>query len=76
MLEDEIAWLRNFEITSNPDLIDADNLLLAGHLKLIRTLFTCEGVDKEEFGKITNYWSDCCLTPTQQFFSYVMEKTS
>jgi ubiquitin carboxyl-terminal hydrolase 9/24 len=58
MLEDEIAWLRNFEITSNPDLIDADNLILAGHLKLIRTLFTCEGVDKEEFGKITNYWSE------------------
>ena len=26
--------------------------------------FTCESV------------SDCCLTPTQQFFSYIMERTS
>lgn len=52
MLEDEIAWLKNFETSSNPDLIDADNLLLGGHLKLIRNLFTCEGICKEEFGKI------------------------
>ena len=25
--------------------------LLAGHLKLIKTLFTCEGVDKKGLGK-------------------------
>ncbi|XP_063403289.1 ubiquitin carboxyl-terminal hydrolase 24-like [Mytilus trossulus] len=55
MLEDEIAWLKNFETSSNPDLIDADNLLLGGHLKLIRNLFTCEGICKEEFGRTLVY---------------------
>ncbi|KAL4237153.1 Ubiquitin carboxyl-terminal hydrolase 24 [Mactra antiquata] len=51
MLEDEIAWLSNFAPTDHPDLKQTDNVLLAGHLKLIKTLFTCEGVCKEEYGK-------------------------
>lgn len=51
MLEDEINWLGNFVPSTNVDLSDTDNSLLAGHLKLIKTLFTCEGVDKEEFGR-------------------------
>ena len=51
MLEDEIAWLSNFVPSEHPDLKDTDNQLLAGHIKLIKTLFTCEGVDKAEYGK-------------------------
>ncbi|XP_060555692.1 ubiquitin carboxyl-terminal hydrolase 24-like isoform X1 [Ruditapes philippinarum] len=51
MLEDEVAWLSNFVPTEHPDLMDTDNMLLAGHLKLIKTLFTCEGICKEEYGK-------------------------
>ena len=50
MLEDEIDWLCNFTRSKHPDLEETDNVLLAGHLKLIKTLFTCEGVDKEESG--------------------------
>jgi ubiquitin carboxyl-terminal hydrolase 9/24 len=50
MLEDEVAWLSNFVPTEHPDLMDTDNMLLAGHLKLIKTLFTCEGICKEEYG--------------------------
>jgi len=51
MLEDELAWLSNFVPTEHPDLKETDNLLLAGHIKLIRTLFTCEEISKEENGK-------------------------
>ncbi|CAL1529935.1 unnamed protein product [Lymnaea stagnalis] len=50
MLEDEIAWLSNFVPSRHADLQQTDNTLLAGHLKLIRTLLTCEGVDKAGHG--------------------------
>ncbi|GFO40772.1 ubiquitin carboxyl-terminal hydrolase 24, partial [Plakobranchus ocellatus] len=50
MLEDELAWLSNFVTSRHSDLQQTDNTLLAGHLKLIRTLLTCEGVDKAEHG--------------------------
>lgn len=51
MLEDEVAWLGNFVPSLHPDMSDTDNSLLAGHLKLITTLLTCEGVDEEEHGR-------------------------
>ncbi|XP_052274227.1 ubiquitin carboxyl-terminal hydrolase 24-like isoform X2 [Dreissena polymorpha] len=51
MLEDEVGWLANFVPTDHLELKTADNMLLAGHLKLIRTLFTCEDISKEEYGK-------------------------
>ncbi|KAH3849065.1 hypothetical protein DPMN_091454 [Dreissena polymorpha] len=50
MLEDEVGWLANFVPTDHLELKTADNMLLAGHLKLIRTLFTCEDISKEEYG--------------------------
>ena len=53
MLEDEVAWLGNYVPSPHPDLSDTDNSLLAGHLKLITTLITCEGVDPEENGGCT-----------------------
>ena len=52
MLEDELAWLGNFMPSDNPEIRETDNTLLAGHLKLIKTLLTCEGVDKKVIGKI------------------------
>ncbi|KAL3868453.1 hypothetical protein ACJMK2_041259 [Sinanodonta woodiana] len=55
MLEDEINWLTNFVPSTHHELKETDNCLLAGHLKLIRTLFTCENVNKEEFGKMLVY---------------------
>ncbi|XP_052775472.1 ubiquitin carboxyl-terminal hydrolase 24-like isoform X3 [Mya arenaria] len=51
MLEDEVAWLGNFVPSEHPELKETDNLLLAGHLKLIRTLFTCDDISKEDYGK-------------------------
>lgn len=51
MLEDEIAWLTNFTPCESPFKQETDNALLAGHLHLMQTLFTCEGVNKESFGK-------------------------
>jgi len=50
MLDDEIAWLGNFVPSEASDLSDVDNSLLAGHLRFIRTLFTCSSIDKSLFG--------------------------
>uniref|UniRef100_A0A671LMK9 Ubiquitin carboxyl-terminal hydrolase 24-like n=1 Tax=Sinocyclocheilus anshuiensis TaxID=1608454 RepID=A0A671LMK9_9TELE len=45
MLEDEISWLDNFEPTWTNELetSEADNILLAGHLRLIKTLLSLCG---------------------------------
>ncbi|XP_013409431.2 ubiquitin carboxyl-terminal hydrolase 24-like [Lingula anatina] len=51
MLEDEIAWLGNFNPSEQNGMMDTDNILLEGHLNLIRTLFTCDGVEKRSWGK-------------------------
>ena len=56
MLEDEIAWLSNFMPSEHQELKETDNCLLAGHLKLIKTLFTCESVSKEEYGRYLPTW--------------------
>uniref|UniRef100_T1IKX5 ubiquitinyl hydrolase 1 n=1 Tax=Strigamia maritima TaxID=126957 RepID=T1IKX5_STRMM len=50
MMDDEIAWLLNFTTSVNISTQPSDNALLAGHLRLIQTLLTCEGVDKKHFG--------------------------
>ncbi|KAA0708793.1 Ubiquitin carboxyl-terminal hydrolase 24 [Triplophysa tibetana] len=52
MLEDEISWLDNFEPTWTSELetSEADNILLAGHLHLIKTLLSLCGNEKEQFG--------------------------
>lgn len=53
MLEDEISWLDNFEPswTSEMETSEADNILLAGHLRLIKTLLSLCGSEKEHLGK-------------------------
>jgi len=50
MLDDEIAWLGNFVPSEATDLGEIDNALLAGHLRFIRTLFSCSSIDKSLFG--------------------------
>uniref|UniRef100_A0A8D3B2D6 Ubiquitin carboxyl-terminal hydrolase 24 n=1 Tax=Scophthalmus maximus TaxID=52904 RepID=A0A8D3B2D6_SCOMX len=52
MLEDEISWLDNFEPSwsSEMETSEADNILLAGHLRLIKTLLSLCGNDKEHLG--------------------------
>lgn len=53
MLEDEISWLDNFEPTWTSELetSEADNILQAGHLRLIKTLLSLCGNEKEQFGE-------------------------
>lgn len=55
MLEDEISWLDNFEPSwsSEMETSEADNILLAGHLRLIKTLLSLCGNEKEHLGKHT-----------------------
>ena len=64
MLEDEVAWLSNFVPSEHHELKETDNSLLAGHLKLIKTLFTCDGVSKEEHGtysqSLCTLFTLCC----------------
>uniref|UniRef100_A0A3B4YJE4 Ubiquitin carboxyl-terminal hydrolase 24 n=1 Tax=Seriola lalandi dorsalis TaxID=1841481 RepID=A0A3B4YJE4_SERLL len=52
MLEDEISWLDNFEPSwsSEMETSEADNILLAGHLRLIKTLLSLCGSEKEHLG--------------------------
>lgn len=52
MLEDEITWLDNFEPnrTVECETSEADNILLAGHLRLIKTLLSLCGAEKEMLG--------------------------
>lgn len=64
MLEDEITWLDNFEPnrTAECETSEADNILLAGHLRLIKTLLSLCGAEKEMLG---NY----CFILYGRFFS-------
>ena len=53
MLEDEISWLDNFEPSwgSEMETSEADNILQAGHLRLIKTLLSLCGKEKEQLGE-------------------------
>ena len=46
MIDDEISWLLNF----SPCNSVSDSEQLAGHIKLIESLLSCEGVSKDEVG--------------------------
>lgn len=61
MLEDEISWLDNFEPSwsSEMETSEADNILLAGHLRLIKTLLSLCGNEKEHLGEQTQRHSSC-----------------
>lgn len=58
MLEDEISWLDNFEPSwsSEMETSEADNILLAGHLRLIKTLLSLCGNEKEHLGEYTEVY--------------------
>lgn len=60
MLEDEITWLDNFEPAraAEQETSEADNVLLAGHLRLIKTLLSLCGAEKEMLGEyIFQLWT-------------------
>ena len=50
-LKQEFNWLSTYEVTSTPgEQRTIDDILILGHLKFSRTLFTCEGIDKKIYG--------------------------
>ncbi|XP_038074652.1 ubiquitin carboxyl-terminal hydrolase 24-like isoform X2 [Patiria miniata] len=53
MITDEIDWLNNFEPCDSDEASfqQTDNIIIAGHLQLAKTLLTCEGMDKKKIGK-------------------------
>jgi len=52
LLDEEFYWLTNFTVsTMSNELRLIDNTLFIGHLRLIRTLLTCENVNKNEIGE-------------------------
>lgn len=51
LLTEELEWLSTYAVASSLTKLHAiDNILFVGHLKLVRTLLTCENVDKKEIG--------------------------
>lgn len=61
MLEDEVTWLDNFEPnrTAECETSEADNILLAGHLRLIKTLLSLCGAEKEVLGTYCSFYLLC-----------------
>ena len=54
MLDDEVKWLDNFACIENSSHAESHNILLAGHLQIVRTLLICQGVDKRKYGWYCN----------------------
>lgn len=48
MIHTELEWFTDVHSTS---CMAAFQCVLAGHLRLCRALFTCEGVDKKKYGQ-------------------------
>ncbi|CAF4573224.1 unnamed protein product [Rotaria sp. Silwood1] len=71
LLSDELIWLSTYTVslTSN-DLRTIDNILFMGHLKFIRTLLTCENIDKNKIGtKFIRLLIDQFLFPASKHMS-------
>jgi len=52
LLNDEHDWLSSYTVsTVSNELRTIDNILFIGHLRFIRTLLTCEGINKVLFGE-------------------------
>ncbi|CAF1378096.1 unnamed protein product [Rotaria sordida] len=51
ILTNEFNWLSSYTVsTTSNELRTIDNILFMGHLRFIRTLLTCENINKIEFG--------------------------
>ena len=49
-LNDEIEWLHSVDLQEEENREEMQ-MLLAGHLKLVTALFTCDGIDKIKYGE-------------------------
>ncbi|CAF2465501.1 unnamed protein product [Rotaria sp. Silwood2] len=51
LLSDEFLWLSTYTVSSTSnELRTIDNILFMGHLKFVRTLLTCENINKNKIG--------------------------
>lgn len=51
ILTNEFNWLSSYTVsTTSNELRTIDNILFVGHLRFIRTLLTCENINKTELG--------------------------
>eukprot|EP00090_Calanus_glacialis_P047045 TRINITY_DN9530_c0_g1_i3.p1 TRINITY_DN9530_c0_g1~~TRINITY_DN9530_c0_g1_i3.p1 ORF type:complete len:2633 (-),score=502.34 TRINITY_DN9530_c0_g1_i3:271-7929(-) len=66
MIEDEITWLFNFSPCNKTN----DSTLLAGHIKLVKSLLSCQGVNKKEVGSsIISQFITTYLFPASKLIS-------
>ena len=50
----EVDWLYNVNLQEEENCEEMQ-MLLAGHLKLVAALFTCDGIDKQKYGQFFKY---------------------
>jgi len=48
-LNTEVDWLYNVNLQEDENCEEMQ-MLLAGHLKLVAALFTCDGINKQKYG--------------------------
>ena len=66
MIEDEITWLFNFSPCNKTN----DSTLLAGHIKLVKALLSCQGVNKKDVGaSIISQFITTYLFPASKLIS-------
>jgi len=66
MIEDEITWLFNFSPCNKTN----DSTLLAGHIKLVKSLLSCQGVNKKDVGaSIISQFITTYLFPASKLIS-------
>ena len=52
-LNTEVDWLYNVNLQEEENCEEMQ-MLLAGHLKLVAALFTCDGINKQKYGQFFN----------------------
>ncbi|KAG1652915.1 Ubiquitin carboxyl-terminal hydrolase 24 [Nymphon striatum] len=78
MISDEISWLNNFTTSSHVDLQESDCALLSGHLFLIRSLLTGEGINKSKIGRtlIPDIIENCLFPASKMIAEGGLDKSS
>ena len=78
LLTDELTWLSSYTISTTSDELRAiDNTLFLGHLKFIRTLLTCENIDKNQCGnELIRLLIDQFLFPASKRMALSMVSTA
>ncbi|CAF3766292.1 unnamed protein product [Rotaria magnacalcarata] len=78
LLSDEFSWLSTYTVSSTSnELRSIDNILFIGHLKFIRTLLTCENINKNKIGReLIRLLVDQFLFPASKHMSLPIESAN